>query len=219
MFGFVEGLAGLLIVRSWRIPRSASLGLFEFVVLLEDFLWLRLGQDFSCSHFGFLLNFPLLVLTHEPLLSRSRINVVFMGSYILQFLELHLCLPHDLLLPFLTQNDSHFLIETIDGLLALLDRLLVDVESEQPVTCSLWHSLELQALSIVAERQGCSNVSCSGCSPDSMDVLGEVCGQFKIDDCLDLLDIQSSGCQICSQQVVILLFLEVMKSLNSLSLA
>jgi len=60
-----------------------------------------------------------------------------MGSYILQFLELHLCLPHDLLLPFLTQNDSHFLIETIDGLLALLDRLLVDVESEQPVTCSL----------------------------------------------------------------------------------
>jgi len=38
MFGFVEGLAGLLIVRSWRIPRSASLGLIEFVVLLEYFL-------------------------------------------------------------------------------------------------------------------------------------------------------------------------------------
>ena len=77
----------LWLVSLWSVSLwSVSLRTVKFVILLEYFLRFGLRENLTCGLLGFFLNFSLVVLTHEPLLTRSGINVIFVCCYVLQFL-------------------------------------------------------------------------------------------------------------------------------------
>lgn len=165
-----------------------------------------------------LLSLQLLFMVFEPRLLRLPLDVLDVLHDVLGLLVHDLQSPDLSLALLLPQNVEDLLLERFDFRLPPVKTLPSDAQAEQLLLRLPDHLLELPHLALQTDRQANPLVPFPCRSPHSVNVPLCLVRYFQVDNHLDVVDVQSSGCQVSSQKEVEVPLLELLERLDSLVL-
>jgi len=151
---FFEVLLVVVSTLIWFPTEVATISTHWFLIILifswcmstsfENLLGFGFSQVFTSLFSGLCLRLSFFFFSYEPLFFGSRIDLVLMFFNILEFFELHFCLPQLSLLSLLEDYCCDLFTQTCNCSFILLHCLFIYCKLEQFITCSLRHSLDFK---------------------------------------------------------------------------
>lgn len=173
---------------------------------------------FTFPRIGLFSNKLLSFFTNDPLAFRFAIDIFSVLDEVLCLNSLHLSDPK-LSLHFLFVLDSSDIVSgTLDGQLCLGDVLRGHLLADELVFRGFHHHLQVLELISRDQRDASPALARPRRPADSVDVPGQLSRQVVIYHVLQILDVQTSCCQIRRKHDIEFHFSEVFKRLDSLGL-
>lgn len=151
-----------------------------------------------------LLGLLLFVLRLEPRPPGPRLDLRLVHDHVFSLCHLHLYLGEMSLLLLLLVDLLDLVLHVVDLGLPLVDIISLNGSADDLGAlsfASLDRSLDYLAIVLRGQRQSNTLASCTGRSSDSVHVGVQGFRALVVDDSIDTLDIQTTGCQVSGQKV------------------